>query len=81
MMGEVKSMRKDVVEGFVMAGVAVLIAIIGSVLYCFFGIGCPGPEDDQLRQVSGSESDVGMHEIEPDGNPHSVPAVERVVEA
>jgi hypothetical protein len=67
-------MRQDVLGGFLLAGAAVLIAIVGSIyiyciyIYCMPGIGRPGPAKHGVHRLQRSDRDAEMQPIEADGH-------------
>jgi hypothetical protein len=74
-------MNANVLGGFVMAGVGILIAMIGSVLYCFCGIGCPVQEQSDLDSIGTSEAEEKARKIGADGNPRTLATTEEEGEA
>ena len=62
--------------GFVIAGVGVGIGIVGSALYCVFGIGCaPDPPTDEGNTQSARE---GQPQLDEEGNPVPLEDIEEV---
>ena len=53
--------------GFIMAGVAVLVTIIGGALYCLFGIGCHSTEEIDEEKRRQREEKEAQDEDDVDG--------------
>jgi hypothetical protein len=73
-------MDSNLVGGFVMAGIGMLIGLIGSLLYCFFGIGCKSTivPDGEIQE--GRETEA-RKAVDSEGNPTVQGEVEGEVEA